>query len=106
MEQVTDWIRLWRELVEATSEREQDSAGKAERGAHKLNRRWAKSDSTQDFIVAQLDTHPGSTLLDIGAGTGRWAILLSRHVRQVTAIDPSPTMLQAMQENLSSEGVT
>lgn len=103
MEQVTDWIRLWRELVEATSEREQDSAGKVERGARKLNRRWAKSDSTQDFIVAQLDANPGSTLLDIGAGTGRWSILLSRHARAITAIDASPKMIQAIQENARAE---
>ena len=105
MEKVTDWIRLWRDLVEATSEPEQDSASKAERGARKLNRRWAKADSTQDFIVAQLDATPGATLLDIGAGTGRWSMMLSPHARQITAIDSSPLMIQAIRENLRAEKI-
>ena len=105
MGKMTDWIRLWRELVEATSEREKDGAGKVERGVRGLNRRWAKADSTQDFIVAQLDATPGATLLDIGAGTGRWAILLSRHAHAITAVDSSPKMIQAMRENLHAENI-
>jgi precorrin-6B methylase 2 len=105
MEHVTDWIRLWRELVEATAGREKEYSSKAERGARALNRRWAKADSTRDFIVAQLDVHPGATLLDIGAGTGRWAIMLSAHARQITAIDSSPLMIQAMQDNLRAEKI-
>ena len=105
MNQVTDWICLWRELVVATSERDQDSTAKAERGVRNLNRRWAKTDSTRDFIVAQLDAHPGATLVDIGAGTGRWAITFAQHARQITAIDSSTTMIQAMRENLRAEKI-
>jgi precorrin-6B methylase 2 len=101
MERGTDWARLWSDLVRVqTPEREKDL------WKEKSNRRWAKPDSSRDFIIAQLEAAPGSTLLDIGAGTGKWAILLSQYVGRVTAIDPSPTMLQAMQENLQSEGVT
>lgn len=105
MEKITDWARLWRDLVEATAEREKSCLAKVERGARNLNRRWAKADSTRDFIVAQLDANPGATLVDIGAGTGRWAILLSRHARQITAIDSSPMMIEKMRENLRAENI-
>ena len=105
MERVTDWIRLWRELVEATAEREKSCIAKTERGARNLNRRWAKADSTRDFIIAQLDANPGATLVDIGAGTGRWAMMLAPHTRQITAIDSSPMMIQAMYYNLRTEQI-
>jgi SAM-dependent methyltransferase len=105
VEKVTDWAQLWRELVEATAEREKSCIAKAERGARNLNRRWAKADSTRDFIVAQLDANPGATLVDIGAGTGRWSMMLAHHARHVTAIDSSPLMIQAMQENLRAENI-
>ncbi len=104
MDRVTDWIHLWRELVQvqATAQKVADPAGTEQdrwRGKSKdydtsARRRWAKPDSSRDFVVAQLDAAPGSTLLDIGAGTGSWAILLARHARKVTAIDSSPAMNQ------------
>ena len=100
-----DWIRLWQELVQATSNREKDDANQVERGARNLSRRWAKPDSTRDWIISQLDAVPDATVLDIGAGTGKWAILLSRHVRTITAIDSSPKMIQLMRENLKAESI-
>lgn len=116
MEEVTDWIRLWRELVEvrATAQETADPAEtERDRWQHRVKdfhasvrRRWARPDSSRDFVIAQLDAAPGSTLLDIGAGTGSWAILLSRHVRQMTAIDSSAAMIQVMRENLLAEAVT
>lgn len=105
MEKNIDWIRLWRKLVQVTSERKSASPSKAELVTRTSSRRWAKPDSTIDFIAAQLDTVPGATLLDIGAGTGRLAILLSRHAQKITSIDSSPAMIQTMQENLRAEGI-
>lgn len=39
---------------------------------------------------------PGDTLLDVGAGTGRFALPLSHYARQVTALDHSPHMLDIL----------
>jgi SAM-dependent methyltransferase len=49
---------------------------------------------------------PGTTVLDIGAGTGAWSILLARKAASVTAIDASPAMTGVMRENLAADGVT
>jgi 2-polyprenyl-3-methyl-5-hydroxy-6-metoxy-1,4-benzoquinol methylase len=112
VERATDWIRLWRELVEAqaTVEPAETERDRWQRKSKDLNasvrRRWAKPDSSRDFLIAQLDAAPGSTLLDVGAGTGSWAILLSRHVRQVTAVDSSAAMIQVMRENMRTEKVS
>jgi SAM-dependent methyltransferase len=61
--------------------------------------RWSQPDSTRDWILSQVDAN--TTALDIGAGTGRWAMLLARNVRRVTAVEPSPAMIEVMAENLA-----
>ena len=47
-------------------------------------------------MLSQIDGD--TTVLDIGAGTGSWTILLARQARQVTAVDPSPGMLEVLRE--------
>jgi SAM-dependent methyltransferase len=114
MEKATDWIRLWRALVEIQEQRR--AAGKGESGddAWKsrarsfdaaVRERWARPDSSRRTVLAALQARPGSTLLDIGAGTGAWALLLARHARLVTAVEPSPAMVEVMTENLAAEGI-
>jgi precorrin-6B methylase 2 len=115
MERATDWIRLWRELVEVQArrwaarnrERGRDDAWKAKARSFdaKVRERWAKPDSSRQAVLAALQAQPGATVLDIGAGTGAWACLLARHARLVTAVEPSPTMIEVMEENLAAEGV-
>jgi precorrin-6B methylase 2 len=116
MEQSTDWIQLWRELVEAQERiraarnRAQGRSGdtwktKARAVDENLRRRWAKPDSSRQTIIAALQAAPGATVLDIGAGTGAWACLLARHARLVTAVEPSPAMVEVMGENIAAEGI-
>ena len=49
---------------------------------------------------------PTDTLLDVGAGTGRFALPLARHVRAVTALDYSPAMLALLVKRAHDAGVT
>jgi precorrin-6B methylase 2 len=116
MERVTDWIELWRQLAEAQSrswkerDGEQGQEGDAWRDRARefdarTRERWARPDSSREAVVAALQAQPGATVLDIGAGTGAWACLLARHARLVTAVEPSPTMIEVMEENLAAEGI-
>jgi SAM-dependent methyltransferase len=45
------------------------------------------------------------TWLDIGAGAGRFALPLARHVRRVIALDPSAGMLAALGEAMADHGI-
>jgi SAM-dependent methyltransferase len=111
MQRVTDWVRLWRELVEARANRRSDQGrgdawrARARRFDKQIERRWEKPDSSRATIVSQVQAHPGATLLDIGAGTGAWTALLARYARRVTAVDPSPAMLEVLQHKLADEGI-
>jgi 2-polyprenyl-3-methyl-5-hydroxy-6-metoxy-1,4-benzoquinol methylase len=113
MEKTTNWNSLWRELVEIKAQSRQksscsdrtpdpwlDRAHKFKEGVH---RRWEQSDSSREFICAQLDKK--STLLDIGAGTGAWSILLSPYAKHITAIEPSNSMIAVMRESLTDENI-
>jgi precorrin-6B methylase 2 len=116
MERVTDWIGLWQELVEAQKRSwaaknrqrgRQDDAWKTKARSFgaKVRERWARPDSSRQAVISALQAQPGATALDIGAGTGAWACLLARHARLVTAVEPSPTMIDVMEENLAAEGI-
>lgn len=48
---------------------------------------------------------PGDSWLDIGAGAGRYALPLARLVREVIALDPSTSMLDALREGLTDHGI-
>jgi SAM-dependent methyltransferase len=113
MESVTDWAALWRQLAETRywrgynrpEAREQLDAWRhrAREYDARIQRRWSQPDSTRDWILSQVSAD--TTALDIGAGTGRWAILLARHVRSVTAVEPAPAMIEVMNENIAQEGI-
>ena len=114
MKRITDWSALWRELVEIKARsrgvgpgaelRTDIWAGRASELRDAVKRRWERSDSSRELIVSQLDAD--STVLDIGAGTGAWAALLSRHAKHVTAIEPSSSMIEVMRESLAAENIT
>jgi len=115
VEKVTDWILLWKQLVESqshtwekreSSEGESDHwRGKAQSFNNGVKQRWAKPDSHREFVLSLLKRHQGSTVLDIGAGTGGWAVPMARLAKKVTAIEPSSEMIRFMTDNLKSEGV-
>ena len=110
MEATTNWAKLWRELVEIKStppHRRQDAGEEQdvwrERARDfdaRVKRRWARPDSTREFVLGQLDSE--ATVLDIGAGTGAWACLLAQHVRHVTAVEPSAAMIEVLCENVEA----
>jgi precorrin-6B methylase 2 len=112
MEKITDWTALWRELVEVKARSRPRETGpeaqvdfwrvKAREFDESVKRRWARPDSSRAFVISQLNAN--ATVLDIGAGTGAWAALLARYVHKVTAVEPSPTMIEVMREKLAAEG--
>ena len=94
MQPYTDWIALWKELVEnipwhthpatATGEAVDPWREKARIFDDHVKQRWSQgSDSSRDFVTAQVEG--AESVLDIGAGTGAWACLLARHARRIRA---------------------
>jgi 2-polyprenyl-3-methyl-5-hydroxy-6-metoxy-1,4-benzoquinol methylase len=116
MYKITDWAGLWRELVEVQLRRKHKGPDPGRDNPdvwrHKardydalVKSRWAEPDSSRTFILGQLDRCPGATVLDIGAGTGAWALLMAAHASRVTALEPSTAMIEVLQEKLEAEGI-
>lgn len=122
MDKAIHWLSLWKELSEA-QQRFWDNAGpkkkaktesaadndswkeKADHFDALVRKRWEQPDSTRDFILSALRSRPGATVLDIGAGTGAWALLMARHAGRVTALEPSPAMRAVLARNAQSQGL-
>ena len=49
--------------------------------------------------------HPTDSLLDVGAGTGRFALPLSDSVERITAVDHSPDMLRILRRKATAAGI-
>ncbi len=115
MEKVTDWIALWKELVEKQGpfwnrkKRSKDNRDKwkdRSQGFYdRVKKRWSKPDPHRDFIVSIISSVRDATVIDIGAGTGAWAVYLSKSAKKITAIEPSAEMRQILRENIKNEGV-
>jgi protein-L-isoaspartate O-methyltransferase len=107
MKHITDWAELWRQLVERTRRPSYlPKAGEhqtARRFDARVRRKWARDDPHRELIASQIDDK--SSVLDIGAGTGQWAMFLAQRARKVTAVEPSPAMLAVLRQNLVTAGV-
>jgi len=119
MQKATDWIALWGDLVDnqvrageqnrpdphradAKQDAWRDRARKYDEG---VKRRWAKPDSSRELVAGLLKAHPDWTALDIGGGTGAWAVLMAQHARAVTVVEPSEAMREVLQENVAEKGL-
>jgi len=108
-----DWVQLWRDLVERFDRQpEQDEKGIMDRwgkrarsrGYSEEQSRWDRDDPLMQFILGNLK--PSDTVLDIGAGVGRWSIPMAMACKKVTALDSLSGMLQIICENAAAENVT
>ena len=49
---------------------------------------------------------PQTTVLDVGAGTGRFTLALAPYVQHITAVEPSGAMLDYLRKDASEQGLT
>jgi len=121
VEKIPDYLELWKDLVELRDSNRQFKAKRTHdvlnkrthdvwnNRAHEfeegVRKRWEKSDSSRTWLMNQLRSHPDSTLLDIGAGTGAWSCLVSSVCQKVTAVEPSQSMIDVLKKNINEQGL-
>ena len=104
------WPALWRELSDRFRwpETTGSSGWREDRARHfdeaSKRKNAERPDPLRDILLEIIE--PGQTVLDIGAGTGRFAVPMATVAREVTAVEPSPNMSAFLVENAAAEGVS
>jgi len=70
--------------------------------------RWTKESTASDplFLIIRSQVTPQTTVLDVGAGTGRFTLALVPLVQHVTAVEPNAAMLDYLRHDAREEGLT
>jgi SAM-dependent methyltransferase len=109
-----DWAAHWRELVETRRvvieglANQGPQTGFWDQRAGRYARRVQSLDPTTDPLTQMLLglARPGETVLDVGAGTGRYAIPLAAIASRVTAVEPAQAMRAQLEQALGAGGPT
>jgi len=109
-----DHVRRWHDIVERR--RAQMDAAYAANGISNTDY-WAKraktyrqalhhrTDEDPFFLRVRDAVTPDSSILDVGAGTGRHTLALAPYVRRVVAVDPSAAMLGLLREDIDAQRI-
>lgn len=57
-------------------------------------------------LLRRVELAPGTTLLDVGAGSGALAVPAARRGAQVVAVDIAPTMIERLRARAAGEGLS
>ncbi|MFQ3663834.1 MAG: class I SAM-dependent methyltransferase [Chloroflexaceae bacterium] len=110
-----DWLETWRQMYDrerAQGEAAMDPAfGRStDYWAHRAGRfaaavrRHPQPDTSLEWLLPRL--RADDTVLDIGAGTGRYLPHLARRVARVIAVEPSPAMRAELDVTVTEAGLT
>ena len=110
-----DAIERWQHMLDARA-RQMDAAyarlgrtsadfwDRRAHGYHRSTRETAQNDPF--FRRVRTDVTPQTSVLDVGAGTGRFSLALTPLVRHVTAVEPNATMLGFLRDDAQDEAFT
>ena len=105
---IINWNELWKVMRSGYYRRRahEDPGSLWDKKAREFNKSMMQNRERAEKQIANIGLKPDYTVLDVGAGTGRLAIPIAKHVKTVTAIDQSTGMLECLQENMEKEGIT
>src|SRR5260221_4788597 len=108
-------VERWQEILDARA-RQMDAAyarlgrtsadfwNRRARNYHRATKDAVARDPL--FLKLSREITPQTTVLDVGAGTGRFALALAPQAKHVTAVEPNAAMLNYLREDATQQGLT
>ena len=102
-----NWNELRKAMIsEGHRKMSKNPAEEWDKRAEEFNRSTKEDDNRTEELVDRFRLDPNYSVLDLGAGTGRFSVPIAKRVQHVTAIDPSDGMLNYLKENMTEEGLS
>jgi SAM-dependent methyltransferase len=105
----TAWAALWSDLASRDVQASDEGAAQmVERWRNVARRLDAEGKGTPDVLLEHILGRLTSalTVLDIGAGIGRWTLPIAKRVARVTAVEPLQGMREVLLERAAAHGLT
>ena len=102
---VINWGELRRLMLLSTNRLECFNASYWDKRASDFNENMVHMDDLTRQQLDRLPLLPEYAVLDVGAGAGRITIPVAKRVTQVTALEPSETMLTLLKANAEKENI-
>lgn len=108
-------VERWRALIDARAQ-QMDAAyarlgrssadfwDRRARGFHRATKDTVASDPL--FLMLRHEVTPQTSVLDVGAGTGRFAVALAPQAQYIIAVEPNSAMLDYLRRDASERGLT
>jgi 2-polyprenyl-3-methyl-5-hydroxy-6-metoxy-1,4-benzoquinol methylase len=108
MSRVPTAVERWQALIDARAN-QMDAAyaqlgrtsadfwDRRARGFHRVTRDTIASDPL--FLILRDEVMPQTSVLDVGAGTGRFSLALAPQAKQVIAVEPNASMLDYLRQD-------
>ncbi|KAF1077509.1 class I SAM-dependent methyltransferase [Methanogenium sp. MK-MG] len=101
MMDIVDYNRIWRIF----RKKHTNPSFNWDKRAASFNKVVSGTSAEVEKTVQSLGLLPTDTVLDMGAGTGRYAVSLAQNAAHVTALEPSKGMLAFFEENMTNAGM-
>jgi SAM-dependent methyltransferase len=103
-----DWPEHWRAIVEARPGEFRAGGSRWESRAERFTRLTRSLDAANDpFVRALRETlRPTDTVLDVGAGAGRYSMPIASDVTRITAVEPGASMRASFEQEAQRRGLT
>jgi ubiquinone/menaquinone biosynthesis C-methylase UbiE len=104
-----EWSKLWQDgIMDAWSHQYIKKYGSITAAWDHKAAEYTKSmeHSNRTQLIEKIEEHSPETVLDVGAGTGIFALPLAKSVKRVVAVEPSPGMLDILKNKAEANNLT
>ncbi|MCW3984130.1 MAG: methyltransferase domain-containing protein [Candidatus Bathyarchaeota archaeon] len=102
---IVNWSELRREMLIETQRIDFCKPAYWDKEADNFNQNVSQMKELTKQQLDRIPLLPQYTVLDVGAGTGRLTIPIAKRVQSVTALEPSPKMLDKLKANAKKQHI-